>query len=108
MQMKAFRSLNFAKLYSTSSTSNAYLVSPITSGAPAGFCLSQIRSMDFPSVHFRRSRPDAWPASLILGRYWAIRPPVASGREGPGPHLLALRRMAAGEVRCKYRECEAD
>src|SRR6185437_2282267 len=47
MQMKALRSANFAKLSSSSSTSEAYWVTSISAGTPAGYCLSQIRSMDF-------------------------------------------------------------
>src|SRR5476651_1254309 len=48
MQMKALRSLNFAKLSSSNSTSDEYCVTSISAGTPAGYCLSQIRSMVFP------------------------------------------------------------
>src|SRR6478609_2427780 len=48
MQMKALRSLNFAKLSSSSSTSDEYWVTSISAGTPAGYCLSQIRSMVLP------------------------------------------------------------
>src|SRR5437870_12470426 len=48
MQMNALRSENFAKLSSNSSTSDEYWVTSISAGTPAGYCLSQIRSMVFP------------------------------------------------------------
>src|SRR5216684_7756393 len=48
MQMKALRSENFAKLSSSNSTSDAYWVTSISAGTPAGYCLSQMRSMLFP------------------------------------------------------------
>src|ERR1700742_4801277 len=82
MQMKALRSANFLKLSSNSSTSEAYCVTSISAGTPAGYCLSQIRSMVTPlQFRFRLTRQHACPASLILGRYWAIGPPVASRRD---------------------------
>src|SRR6266496_58794 len=64
MQMKALRSANFAKLSSKSSTSEAYWVWSISAGTPAGYCLSQIRSMVVPlSVDVRF----LGPARLISG-----------------------------------------
>src|SRR6266576_7159723 len=48
MQMKALRSANFAKLSSSNSTSDAYWDTSISAGTPAGYCLSQMRSMVFP------------------------------------------------------------
>src|SRR6266849_7372909 len=48
MQMKALRSLNFAKLSSSNSTRDVYWDTLISSGTPAGYCLSQTRSMVFP------------------------------------------------------------
>src|SRR5882757_4411858 len=48
MQMNALRSANFLKLSSNSSTSDEYWVTSISAGTPAGYCLSQIRSMVFP------------------------------------------------------------
>src|SRR5438445_10245982 len=48
MQMNALRSANFAKLSSNSSTSDVYWVTSISAGTPAGYCLSQMRSMVFP------------------------------------------------------------
>src|SRR6266852_9146506 len=48
MQMKALRSLNFAKLSSSNSTRDVYWDTLISSGTPAGYCLSQMRSMVFP------------------------------------------------------------
>src|SRR5215216_6711412 len=48
MQMNALRSANFAKLSSNSSTSDEYWVTSMSDGTPAGYCLSQIRSMVSP------------------------------------------------------------
>src|SRR3989337_1891672 len=48
MQMKALRSLNLAKLSSSNSTRDVYWVTSISAGTPAGYCLSQMRSMVFP------------------------------------------------------------
>src|SRR5258707_8108036 len=48
MQMKALRSANFAKLSSSSSTRDVYWDTSISAGTPAGYCLSQMRSMVFP------------------------------------------------------------
>src|SRR5690349_12882653 len=48
MQMKALRSENFAKLSSSNSTSDEYWVTSISAGTPAGYYLSQIRSMVLP------------------------------------------------------------
>ena len=65
MQMKALRSRNFAKLSSSNSTSDEYWVTSISAGTPAGYCLSQMRSMVFPLlVCF----PDSCgPGRLVLG-----------------------------------------
>src|SRR5579863_7230188 len=49
MQMKALRSLNFAKLSSSRSTRDEYWVTSISAGTPAGYRFSQMRSMLFPS-----------------------------------------------------------
>src|SRR5260370_35998658 len=46
--MKALRSANFAKLSSSSSTRDVYWDTSISAGTPAGYCLSQRRSMIFP------------------------------------------------------------
>src|SRR4051812_23862439 len=48
MQMKALRSLNFLKLSSSNSTSDEYCVRSMSAGTPAGYCLSQMRSMVLP------------------------------------------------------------
>src|SRR5438034_278323 len=48
MQMKALRSANFAKLSSSNSTRDVYWDTSISAGTPAGYCLSQMRSMVFP------------------------------------------------------------
>src|SRR3974390_1731399 len=51
MQMKALRSANLAKLSSKSATSEAYWVTSMSAGTPAGYCLSQTRSMVFPLLN---------------------------------------------------------
>src|SRR3981189_2550025 len=48
MQMKAWRSLNLEKLSSSNSTRDSYWVTSMSAGTPAGYCLSQMRSMLFP------------------------------------------------------------
>src|SRR6516162_2146451 len=62
MQMKALRSANLAKLSSKSATSEAYWVTSMSAGTPAGYCLSQTRSMVFPLVNPRLS------VGVVLGR----------------------------------------
>src|SRR3979409_2258854 len=64
MQMKALRSLNLAKLSSSNSTRVVYWVTSISAGTPAGYCLSQMRSMVFP-LWFR-----AW--SVLMARFLAL------------------------------------
>src|SRR6516164_4575203 len=87
MQMKALRSANFAKLSSSSATSEAYGAVSISAGTPGGYCLSQIRSMDFPSR--------LWPCFAgLMGRdglYLGVlgdQPPMASGRGIVGARLV--------------------
>src|SRR5215831_14606279 len=64
MQMKALRSANFAKLSSSSATSEVYWVASMSAGTPAGYWLSQTRSMVFPlSVTFTR---------LSVGVFWRV------------------------------------
>jgi hypothetical protein len=48
MQMKALRSANFLKLSSSIATSDVYWLTSMSLGTPAGYCLSQIRSMVLP------------------------------------------------------------
>src|ERR1043165_3496371 len=48
MQMKALRSRYFAKLSSSSVTSEGYCEASISVGMPGGYCLSQMRSMRLP------------------------------------------------------------
>src|ERR1700722_15360660 len=64
MQMKALRSLNFAKLSSNNSTRDEYWVTSISAGTPAGYCLSQMRSMSLPlSLRFPRIVPPHFDGS---------------------------------------------
>src|SRR3981189_1141133 len=68
MQMKALRSENFAKLSSSSSTSDEYWVTSISAGTPGGYCFSQMRSMVFPLCLIPRLSRDAlFLAVLVLG-----------------------------------------
>src|SRR5262245_45066123 len=53
MQMNALRSANFAKLSSSNSTSDEYWVTSISDGTPAGYCLSQMRSMGLSPQYSR-------------------------------------------------------
>src|SRR6266850_3211055 len=64
MQMKAWRSLNFEKLSSSNSTRDSYWVTSISAGTPAGYCLSQMRSMVFP-LWF--TSPASWGGTPVLG-----------------------------------------
>src|SRR5258708_1317886 len=48
MQMNALRSLNFLKLSSSSSTREAYCVTSMSAGTPAGYFFSQMRSLVLP------------------------------------------------------------
>src|SRR3954470_14611389 len=70
MQMKALRSLNFAKLSSSRSTSDEYWVTSISAGTPAGYCLSQMRSMAFPSVWGRVDRIGALGSRGLTRSKW--------------------------------------
>src|SRR6202042_610619 len=101
MQMKALRSLNFAKLSSNNSTRDEYWVTSISAGTPAGYCLSQMRSMSLPlSLRFPRIVPahcdgSSWFLGNIerCGRRWqaAVTPDgrchekVAGPGRGVGP-----------------------
>src|ERR1019366_8732818 len=68
MQMKALRSLNFAKLSSSSSTRDEYWVTSISAGTPAGYCFSQMRSMLFPLlVRCLEHRPFVGTRRSVLG-----------------------------------------
>src|SRR6266700_1325754 len=64
MQMKAWRSLNFEKLSSSNSTRDSYWVTSMSAGTPAGYCLSQMRSMLFP-LWF--TSPASWGGTSVLG-----------------------------------------
>src|SRR5947208_1660502 len=67
MQINALRSANFAKLSSNSSTSDAYWLTSISAGTPAGYCLSQIRSMVFPLWLVPDFFGFLGPGCLVLG-----------------------------------------
>src|SRR5512138_3875029 len=77
MQMNALRSANFAKLSSSNSTSDEYWVTSISAGTPAGYCLSQIRSMGL-SPHDVRCLLYWLPVALAgppyFRQYWQSGP----------------------------------
>src|ERR1700687_5787710 len=90
MQMKALRSENFAKLSSSSSTRDEYWVTSISAGTPAGYCLSQMRSLLFPLfVRCLEHRPFVGARSGVLGSIehcggrWQA--PARLGRTGTAP-----------------------
>src|SRR5258706_6103318 len=102
MQMKALRSLNLAKLSSSNSTSDVYWVTSISAGTPAGYCLSQMRSMVFPlwftSANFRTGRLvlgsieqccSRWQAAARHGRI--VDQERAAGLTRPKPALTTRR-----------------
>src|SRR6266581_9093678 len=64
MHMKALRSLNLAKPSSSNSTSEVYWVTSMSAGTPAGYCLSQMRSMLFPLCF---KFPASWGGTSVLG-----------------------------------------
>src|SRR5262245_12523707 len=79
MQMNALRSANFVKLSSNSLTSDEYWLTSMSAGTPAGYCLSQIRSMglsphDFRCllccVRLRRPGPPCFRQYWQCGRIW--------------------------------------
>src|SRR6266496_1037836 len=74
MQMNALRSANFAKLSSNSSTSDEYWVTSMSDGTPAGYCLSQIRSMVFPSLFICYFSRLFGPGPSCFRQYWQCSP----------------------------------
>src|SRR6266436_361003 len=81
MQMKALRSLNFAKLSSSSSTRDVYWDTSISAGTPAGYCLSQMRSMVFP----------LWFGPGFLGRDALFGAVLSTGAaDGKRQHVMDL------------------
>src|SRR5277367_2635974 len=103
MQMKALRSLNFVKLSSSSSTRDEYWVTSISAGTPAGYCLSQMRSMSLPlSIRFLMNFSRfLWRDILILGniercrrRWQAVAAPDGGGHgnvAGANGRKIAMR-----------------
>src|SRR5690242_9531626 len=84
MQMKALRSLNLAKLSSKSSTRDEYWVTSISAGTPAGYCLSQMRSMGSPPLGLFPLNKPATSSGLVvwvveLSAVLALWQPMASG-----------------------------
>src|SRR5437763_563309 len=101
MQMKALRSLNFAKLSSSSSTRDVYWVTSISLGTPAGYCLSQIRSMVFPLwFDFPFVGRDSYFSTVLSnakadGKRRRVTGPAPATRTPPGrlkKRLLSARR----------------
>src|SRR5665811_2363963 len=85
MQMKALRSLNFAKLSSSNSTRDVYWVTSISAGTPAGYCLSQMRSMVLP---LRFASPFPGTGGLVGGSIEQCSGPWQGARA-----LSTLRRQ---------------
>src|SRR5260370_17319999 len=95
MQMKALRSANFAKLSSGSWRGDGYGDTWISAGTPAGYCLSQMRSMVLP-LWF--GSPFVGPGRLVWGsiEQWGSRWQAAA-RSGP----VVDREGGAGSDRPK-------
>src|SRR6476620_4111602 len=85
MQMKALRSANFAKLASSSSTRDVYCDTSISAGTPAGYCLSQMRSMVLP----------LWFGPRLLGRDAAFGAVLSNGA-ADGKRQRVVTRSPAG------------
>src|ERR1700739_12844 len=106
MQMKALRSANFAKLSSSNSTRDAYWVRSISAGTPAGYCLSQMRSMLIPLWFVS---PFAGAASfravLVLGSIeqaaarWQAPAPGGRMADREGAGLAGRRKQLSYGVR---------
>src|ERR1700680_4023967 len=96
MQMKALRSANLAKLSSSNATRDEYWATSISAGTPAGYCLSQIRSMVFPSGFTRprmaRDRLVFGSIEHCAGRWQAAARNRPSGRSGRDETALSVRR----------------
>src|SRR6266436_5491359 len=88
MQMKALRSANFAKLSSSSSTRDVYCDTSISAGTPAGYCLSQMRSMVLP----------LWFGPRFSGRD-ALFGAVLSNGAADGKRQRVVDRSPAGKDR---------
>src|SRR5260370_22616071 len=95
MQMKALRSANFAKLSCRRSARDVYCDTSISAGTPAGYCLSQMRSMVLP-LWF--GSPFVGPGRLVWGsiEQWGSRWQAAA-RSGP----VVDREGGAGSDRPK-------
>src|SRR3954469_11992873 len=99
MQMNALRSANLAKLSSRRSTSDEYCVGSISAGAPGGYCLSQMRSMETPLI-------DQSPLCLGLASLPSVSSlpeRVASGRalgQTSGSGYRNPRNGAAATAKC--------
>src|ERR1044072_6581113 len=66
MQMNALRSRYFAKLSSSSATSEGYCEASISVGMPGGYCLSQMRSMRLPQSSNGRGRAGRFGTIVTL------------------------------------------
>src|SRR5712672_3965226 len=90
MQMKALRSLNFEKLSSSNSTRDVYRVTSTSAGTPAGYCLSQMRSMVFPL-------PVCLPVSGREALFWAVLSNAAAHGKRPRATGISLTRTGPSE-----------
>src|SRR5215213_4794244 len=93
MQMKALRSANLAKLSSSNSTSDEYWLISISAGTPAGYCLSQIRSMVLPSGLF-----------AVLPGWDALFCAVLSNAAAEGKRLRAIDALSGWNGRLEPPE----
>src|SRR5258705_4156805 len=97
MQMKALRSANFAKLSSSNSTRDVYWDTSISAGTPAGYCLSQMRSMVFPlwfGPRFLGPGRFVWGSIEQCGGRWqaaARNRPAVDQEEGAGSDRAETR-----------------
>src|SRR5690242_18376537 len=91
MQMNALRSAYFAKLSSSSATSEEYWLVSISAGTPGGYCLSQMRSMCLPS-HSPRRAAFGGRDGFVEG---SIEPAAARGKR-PGT-IRGIAINAAGD-----------
>src|ERR1700688_4369071 len=105
MQMKALRSENFAKLSSSNSTRDVYWVTSISAGTPAGYCLSQMRSMVFPLRFTSSAAWDGTPrwAALVPGSIEQCGGRWQGARVRPAQGCSKKGRVRAAESRPQVR-----
>src|SRR3954469_7882138 len=103
MQMNALRSANFLKLSSNNPTRDEYWVTSISAGTPAGYCLSQIRSMVFPLWLVPDFAMILGPGRRVFG---SIENAAADGKRLRAIDALGIEREMARRGR-KTPDCTA-